>query len=339
MTHPKLRKLHGLLQKALEVELFTIPPYLTALYSIDEGANRASVEILQSVVMEEMLHAALVSNIMNAVGAAPQVQGASGTGKPRRVNYPAQAPHVARPLVIGLLPFSEKAVKGFAEIELPEDRTRWTTGAGFYSIGQLYDRIRNLMIAVTDELGADQVFTGAPRLQLSAKDYYGAGGELMLVSGLDSALAAIDEIAQQGEGRLHSNLTGDEARFGQPKEVAHYYRFNQILERRFYDRDDDVRRPTGPRLIVDWKAVRPVGALNPKTKLARPPGVVAVLDAFTASYDELLTALHEAFKGKKAQLMAAVPLMQRLKIQAIEVMRIDIGGGRTCPPPFWFMKS
>jgi hypothetical protein len=339
MIHPKLRKLHGLLQKALELELFTIPPYLTALYSIQEGANRASVEILQSVVMEEMLHAALVSNIMNAVGASPQVQVRGGTSNPRRVDYPAQAPHVKRPLVIGLLPFSELAVRGFAQIELPENRTRWTTGAAVYSIGQLYDRIRNQLIAVTDELDAGDVFTGARRLQLSAKDYYGGGGGLTVVDGLDSALAAIDEIAQQGEGRLHSNLTGDEARFEQPKEVAHYYRFNQILERRFYDRDDDVCRPTGRRLIVDWKAVRPLGALDPKVKLATPPGIMAVLDAFVASYAELLMALHDAFNGKKAKLTAAVPLMQHLKNQAIEVMRIDIGGGKTCPPPFWFMQS
>ena len=336
MIHSKLRKLHGLLQKALEVELFTIPPYLTALYSIEEGANRDSVEILQSVVMEEMLHATLVSNVMNAVGAAPQVKGGGGKGNPKRVNYPAQVPHVERPLVIGLLPFSTKAVKGFVEIERPEDRTEWTMSAGVYSIGQLYDRIRNLLITVTDELGVAQVFTGAPSRQLSAKDYYGGGGALTVVTDLKAALDAIDEIAQQGEGRLHTNLTGDEVRFGQPKEVAHYYRFMEIQKGRFYDRDDDVSQPTGRRLIVDWNAVRPVGAAIQPTS---PPGVKDMLKAFDKTYSELLTEIHEAFNGDRSRLTEAVPLMQRLKTQAVEIMRIDVSGGKTCPPPFWFLKS
>jgi hypothetical protein len=148
MTHPQLGSLHGLLQQALEVELFTIPPYLTALYSIEEGANPAAVAILQSVVMEEMLHAALVSNVMNAVGAAPQIQTAEKTGKPGRFHYPAQIPHITRELVIDLLPFSKRAIVDFKAIELPEDRTKWTVRGGVYSIGQLYDRIRNMLITM-----------------------------------------------------------------------------------------------------------------------------------------------------------------------------------------------
>jgi len=333
-----LKKLHTMLQMALEVELFTIPPYLTALYSIEEGRNSVSVKILQSVAMEEMLHAALVSNLMNAVGAHPQVE-SGGKGQPSRRYYPAQVPHIARRLNIGLLPFSKRAVEDFMLIELPENRTKWKTGPGTYSIGQLYDQIRNLLVAVTEQLGVAKIFTGARSLQLSEVDYYGAGGRLKVVTDLDSALEAIAEISQQGEGRLHSNAAGDEAEFGLPKEVAHFYRFEQILEGRFYDRDDDIRKPTGPRLLVDWKAVLPVAVPGPKATPTSPPGIGATLDAFTATYEELLACLHQAFNGKKAKLVSAVPIMQRLKVQATEIMRIGIGNGQTCPPPFWFIES
>src|SRR5689334_16604750 len=66
-----MRELHRWLQAALELEMFTIPPYLTALYSLRDGSNQASATIIQGVVMEEMLHVILVANVMNAVGAKP----------------------------------------------------------------------------------------------------------------------------------------------------------------------------------------------------------------------------------------------------------------------------
>ena len=59
------------LQTALLLELSTIPPYLCAQYSIEPGTNEVPVEIIKSVVIEEMLHMVLVSNIMNALGGQP----------------------------------------------------------------------------------------------------------------------------------------------------------------------------------------------------------------------------------------------------------------------------
>ena len=49
-------QLRNLLQQAVMLEHSTIPPYLCALYSIKEGTNLESAAIIQSVVMEEMLH-------------------------------------------------------------------------------------------------------------------------------------------------------------------------------------------------------------------------------------------------------------------------------------------
>jgi len=341
MTTPSIARLHRLLQQALEVELFTIPPYLTALYSIIDGTNAASVQVIQSVAMEEMLHAALVSNIMNAIGATPRVvKDKSGNG-PERVGYPSQAPHISpemRELIVGLLPFSKEAVEAFMAIELPDEPAKdWSKTGGIATIGQLYATVRNALIAVSEEVGEVNLFSGDPERQLVAGDYYGGGGRLAPIDCLAEALAAIDIIAQQGEGRVDlSNLTGDDVRFGQPKDVAHYYRFQEIYCERYYDRDDDIGAPTGARLPVEWHAAHPIG--EPPARQP-PANLNAVSAAFEATYEELLQALHRAFNGDKSAMLEAVPVMQRLKVQASEIMRIGIGGHKTCVPPFWFMRS
>ena len=52
----RIIELREKLQKAVELEFATIPPYLTAAFSIKPNANRSSFEIIHSVYMEEMLH-------------------------------------------------------------------------------------------------------------------------------------------------------------------------------------------------------------------------------------------------------------------------------------------
>ena len=52
----KASDLYTHLQGAIELEHSTIPPYLSALYSIKKGANREAAAIIRSVVIEEMLH-------------------------------------------------------------------------------------------------------------------------------------------------------------------------------------------------------------------------------------------------------------------------------------------
>ena len=61
------------LQLAVELEHSTIPPYLTALYSIKQGSNVEVADLIRSVVIEEMLHMALSSNILISIGGAPNI--------------------------------------------------------------------------------------------------------------------------------------------------------------------------------------------------------------------------------------------------------------------------
>ena len=67
---PELRKY---LQGALEIEHLTIPPYLTAMYTVRAGTNQDAYYTIRSVVLEEMLHMTLVANLLNAVGGRPRV--------------------------------------------------------------------------------------------------------------------------------------------------------------------------------------------------------------------------------------------------------------------------
>src|SRR5262249_16196372 len=124
----KLVHLHELLQKALELELFTIPPYLTALYSIKDGVkgrNVDSAKIILSVVLEEMLHATLVANVMNAVGATPLVSPDLSDGKLEKCYYPSSMPHIKKDIKISLSCFSKDAILDFRKIEEPEQPEEW----------------------------------------------------------------------------------------------------------------------------------------------------------------------------------------------------------------------
>ena len=64
-TITSLESLREHLQWAIELEHSTIPPYLCALYSIEPGRNLEAVEVISSVVVEEMLH-------LTACGQSPE---------------------------------------------------------------------------------------------------------------------------------------------------------------------------------------------------------------------------------------------------------------------------
>ena len=98
----------------MQLEHATIPPYLTALYSLHPGNNSDALHILRVVVVEEMLHLTLVANVMNAVGGTPDLT------QPDFVPaYPAYLPDGEKDFQVDLQPFSKDAVKTFLKIERP----------------------------------------------------------------------------------------------------------------------------------------------------------------------------------------------------------------------------
>ena len=91
-----------LVQKAIELEHSTIPPYLTAMFSLKPGTNKEVSEVIHSIVVEEMLHMAIMCNIMNALGGSPIIN------KPTFIpNYPTSLPMgIGDQLIVGLEKYS-----------------------------------------------------------------------------------------------------------------------------------------------------------------------------------------------------------------------------------------
>ncbi|AZA76900.1 hypothetical protein EG347_04940 [Chryseobacterium sp. G0186] len=107
--------LQDLLQTAVLIEHSTIPPYLTALYSIKDGTNALASQIIRSVAVEEMLHLIMVCNVLNAVNIQPSVN------KPQNYpTYPMKLP-MNVDFYVGLETFSANSIATFIAIESPSN--------------------------------------------------------------------------------------------------------------------------------------------------------------------------------------------------------------------------
>lgn len=226
------------LQWAMSVELSTIPPYLCALYSIRDRTTEAA-RLIREVVIEEMLHMALVGNLINAIGGTPALI------VPR---YPGYIPHhAAGGPFIQLQPLSADLARAvFMAIERPElDPHAPAEGDDFHTIGQFYKAIEAGFVICAN---ADpNLFTGDAARQRTDTYFGGGGGELLAVCDLDSARMALREITEQGEGapRVHPPYPGEQPFgprdnygrrkdgtygpiIGTPWEMSHYGKFKQL---------------------------------------------------------------------------------------------------------------
>lgn len=328
------KSLHQHLQWALELEHATIPPYLCALYSIRAGTNLEASAIIHSVVMEEMLHMVLVSNVLNAVGGAPVVADPSFVP-----DYPAFLPHSADRFRVELLPLGEAALEIFLKIERPPTPGKPPQPERYDTIGQFYEALRDGIILLASR--EKDLFDGDPSRQVPTRWYYGGGGEVLPVTDIESAKKALTEVMDQGEGVKHTIADGDKA-FGQANEVAHYFRFNEIRAARRYQASDTPKKgPTGVELPMDWSAIYPMHP-NPKAhEYADTPAIHRLMVQFNGVYTTLLRELQRAFNGTPDRLFNAVPLMYQLRYQAQALMKIPSrhGDGTTVGPSFEYDES
>jgi len=338
--------LHGYLHAALQLEHATIPPYLTALYSLHPGTNSDAFHIIRVVAVEEMLHLTLAANVLNAIGGTPDLT------RPDFVpRYPAFLPDGETDFQVSLQRFSKEAVDTFLKIErpagAPDEESRVVAQAGgskgslpahpgeetlrFYSIGDFYEEIRRGLEHLEGEKAkaGETLFVGDPARQVPPEYYYSGGGEVIPVTDMDSALAAIRLIGEQGEG-----LGG--AIFDHEGELAHYYRFQQLLHGRYYQEGDEADDPTGPPLDVDWDAVYPV---KPDARLEDYPEgseLRAAAVEFNRQYAGLLSLLTDAYTGRPELLIDAVVEMFRLRDGMTSLYRNPVPGahGLTAAPTF-----
>jgi hypothetical protein len=238
------------IQQAIEIEIATIPVYLYTYYSLNRSpnqnaisgalvqqltakgmpladANKVALDLsaqimvyankagatIMSVVMEEMLHMALSSNLKQALmGEPPTLNGRSPSV------YPACLPGHEPEFPINLAPFSLDQLMTFLKIESPQplpDTTRGLQAIPYKTIGQFYDMIKKCINNNDLEYHPElpQLVPGRHYYATNNIDtvYYDKehkarymdaddSGDLVYVTDRASACQAIDQIVEQGEG-------------------------------------------------------------------------------------------------------------------------------------------
>jgi hypothetical protein len=346
-----LEDLRAYLVVAMQIEHATIPPYLTALYSIHPGTNSEAVEVIRSVAVEEMLHLTLVCNVYNAIGGA---MANTLTADGFIPTYPTYLPTGEREFEVGLRGFSPDTIATFMKIERMQEEAEGAPlvvarqhsclgmlpGASegqlsFYSIGLFYAEVIRRLFELCQELGEDTVFCGDPTKQISQDYYYNGAGSVIVVHDLATAIQALRLIQEQGEGaprghRIYAgSAVGDHA-------LAHYFRFQQLQLGRYYqtlipgrDEADAPDAPTGAQMNADelnYGAVYPIKADLRLADLPEGSEVRAKALDFQQRYSAFLGDLERAFDGAPEQLIPAVGSMFRLRSLADELVRTPIPG-------------
>src|SRR6267378_4568073 len=239
-----------MLCQASELEHGIMCQYLYAAFSLKQSAGEGltAAELaaaarwrrqIMHIAAQEMLHLALVQNLLSATGAAPHLS---------RPNFPQPASHYPAGVHLALLPFGEEALRHFMFLERPEgmdieDAAGMAAfekaapaavprvqvgeivprGQDFATVGHLYRSIEAGIAHLASKLGEEVLFIGPPRAQ-ATQEYFG-WPELVAITDAASAQRAIDEILEQGEGpRGHWR----DAHFGQF--VAILDEFEQLSE-------------------------------------------------------------------------------------------------------------
>jgi hypothetical protein len=341
------------LGKAAALEQLVMCQYLYAAFAMkdreDEGLSSVQLEAVRRwrrelihIAEQEMLHLALVQNLLTAVGAS------SSFGRP---NFPLPPHAYPAGIRMELLPFDERSLRHFIYLERPDglDMADLDTLAAvekaaplpvarddeigprlqdFATIGELYRAIELGLDRLAERLGEARLFLGPPEAQATARHF--RFEELVPVTDLASAHAAIDTIVEQGEG-----ARGD-------WREAHFGRLVAILDEYLDLRDAD------PTFVPS----RPVVAAVVRSREDGLP-VPLITDPFTSRCADLMNAVYEVILQLLARYFAhtdesddqldvlagvAVGLMRNVvKPLGGLVTRLPIGfdhPGRTAGPSF-----
>jgi hypothetical protein len=281
-----------LLGEACELEHGLLCEYLYAQFSLkrslEEGLTAEQLARVQAweltlidVIKQEMLHLALATNILSALGAAPHFE---------RSNFPILSRWYPPDVQIALVPFGERALRHFMFLERPEgmslrdaegfssvgpmqpltvDDPQITAGPEeWHTVGHLYRGIEAGLAHLVNRDGEAAVFIGPSKAQATTQVFEWT--ELTAITDLASASAAIEVIVEQGEG-----ARGDWVK-------SHFGKFVGILE------DFLTLRAADPT----FEPARPVMAVY----LREPPDVdrvTLIKDPLTRRVADLFNAVYE----------------------------------------------
>ena len=316
------KELTYVLCQGAELEHGLMCEYLYAAFSLKStpgpglsGDQLEAVErwrqVIFAIAREEMLHWAVVQNLLTAVGSAPYVS---------RPHMPHQAKGYPPGVQLRLLPFGEAALQHFVYLERPEGSDR-ADAAGFEPAGvppppmrpgevvprgqdwatqgHLYRAVERGLAHLADKLGEDRLFIG-PAFQQADEAAFG-WPDLRPITGLQDANRALERIVEQGEG-----ATGD-------GETAHYGRFLQVLSDYLTMRKADPGFE--PAYPVTAAGMRAVEGIEPNVYLT-DPATGECSDLFNAVYELILQMIaryfafgHETPEQRQVLANTAVGLM------------------------------
>lgn len=319
------------LQEAVKLEHSTIPPYLTAMFSLKPGVNHTIAALIRSIVVEEMLHMTIAANILIAIGGTPEIN-----KKGFVPDYPGPLPMSIGDLIVGIEAFSIPLVQNaFMAIEEPEDPIHIqpppmlaAAQPSYATIGQFYDAIAKQIL----ELGPS-IFVKKTVPPQVVNNFWFPPSKLFPITGPESACSAIEIIKTEGEGTSTSP-------FQSGHDPAHYYKFGEIVNGRRI-----VPTPTGFAYAGDAILFDPAGVwpLKANCKIDDfPEGTQARtrIERFAYSYSTLLNSLHETFNGHPDRLNAAIGMMYDLRVFTVSLMETDAGtaGGLTVGPSYEYVN-
>jgi len=291
-----------LLAEAAQVEHLIMCQYLYASFSLKAGpedgltAEQATAvgrwrEVLTGIAIEEMLHLALVFNVMTAIGAAPPLS---------RPNFPRRSDDLPGAVQFRLLPFGTDSLTHFLYLERPEGMERMdaaefvpaipprepvepseaiSRAQDFGTVGHLYRGIEQGLATLADRFGERGLFVGPRRAQATPELF--RWPQLVAVHDLASATAAINEIIEQGEG-----ARGD-------WRPAHYGRFLGIWEE--YAKLTEASPAFEPAFpVIPAFTMQPYDIPEPQPLLTDPL-TRAIAEVFNLGYEVLLQTLNRFF--------------------------------------------
>jgi Ferritin-like len=323
-----ITELRYALQQAIELEHSTIPPYLTANFTLHDTGNDEIMNLVGSVVGEEMLHLSIACNVLNAVGGSPILN------NPKFVPaYPGPLPGgVESGLIVPLEKFSKELVeKVFMVIEMPEDpidikrkmlSAEKTTAM---TIGEFYMLIIAQMevLEAAAQLQGGTIFTGNPARQMTNEKWFPLS-ELYPITNLETAVNGLNLIIDQGEGTATDPFVNGKDENGNPNEPAHYYRFQEIVMG-FHLQEDSTAKSgysySGAPIPFDPAKI-PNMWPNPKMN-DYPTDSLAYVNSkfFNYNYSSLLNCLHATFNGEPKKIDTAMGLMFSIRLYAFKLLQ------------------
>jgi hypothetical protein len=327
--------LRAALANAMKLEFATIPPYLTALYTIKQGQNADVAAIIRAIVLQEMFHLSLAGNILNAVGGKPDF--------PASVpKYPGPLPmgigsEPGTPFIVALKKLSIDTVQNvFMVIEEPEDpiifpqkkAAALALAPDYHTIGEFYEAVSKLIAGL-----GESVFTGDPARQVTG---YVGGDEIFAITDVVTAQKAIGIIVEQGEGTATSPAGGAAG-------LAHYYRFEEIQRGQTLTVDPSVV-PQGyswgpPPIVFDASGVWPMADNPPDVPLPADSLLARLSQQCDQTFSALVMSLQSTFDGRPGQLNAAIGLMYSLRLQAQQLIATPLPHGSGNAGPRFFFNS